>query len=265
MLLCKRIRRHVPPAIRADSTGGLAIRTRIVEDDRVAESRVVVWDFDGTLAHRPGRWSQCLAEAVALTDAALTMRADEFKPGLRDGFPWHRPDKCHPELNDPDAWWDSLTPLLIDAYLKAGVDRHTAVAAAGKVRTTYVDPTAWTVYSDTRPALLRLREYGYRHLVLSNHVPELPQLVRALGLADLFDDVITSAATGWEKPHPEMFRYAMSRAGHADTVVMVGDNPEADVAGATRAGIPALLVRQTTGSTVDLHTAADLIITGRYC
>lgn len=79
---------------------------------------------------------------------------------------------------------------------------------------------------------------------------------------DLFEDIITSAATGWEKPHPEMFRYALDRVANPDTVIMVGDNPEADVAGAQRMGIPALLVRGT--SMRDLHAAADRIITGRY-
>lgn len=228
----------------------------------MAESRVVLWDFDGTLAQRPGRWSQCLVETIAQVDSSTLLTAEDVKPGLRDGFPWHRHHDPHSELNDPDEWWSALTPLLVNAYLRADVDRPIAVAAAELIRTTYVDPTAWTIYPDTRPALIRLRGHGWRHIVLSNHVPELPQLVRSLGLDDLFEDVITSAAIGWEKPHPEMFGHALEHAAHPDRVIMVGDNPEADIEGAQRMGIPALLVRGT--STLDLHAAADQIITGRY-
>lgn len=227
----------------------------------VTASKVVLWDFDGTLAQRPGRWSQCLAETIAQVDRSATVHPDDLKPGLRNGFPWHRHEEGHPELNNPDDWWNALLPLLIGAYCRAGIDRQRAITAARMVRTTYVDPAAWTVYSDTLPALSSLHKAGWRHLVVSNHVPELPRLVRSLGLADLVDDVLTSATVGWEKPHPSMFRQALASAGHPDTVIMVGDNPEADVAGALRAGIPALLVRNATPGDADLHAVADRILT----
>lgn len=227
-------------------------------------SRVVLWDFDGTLAQRPGRWSQCLVETVARVDASMQLHPDDVKPGLRDGFPWHRHHEGHPELTDPDAWWDALIPLLVNAYRTAGVDRRTATTAAMLVRTTYVDPAAWTVYPDTRPALRDLRELGWRHLVVSNHVPELPGLVTALGLDDLVEDVLTSATVGWEKPHAAMFRHALTRAGNAHTVIMVGDNPKADIAGAEAVGIPALLVRHPTAGRfgADLRAVAAHIGTG---
>lgn len=118
-------------------------------DYRVSESRVVLWDFDGTLAQRPGRWSQCLVETIAQVDPSTLLTADDVKPGLRDGFPWHRHDERRPQLNDPDEWWSALTPLLVNAYLRADVDRQIAAAAAELIRTTYVDPTAWTIYSRT--------------------------------------------------------------------------------------------------------------------
>lgn len=191
----------------------------------------------------------------------MQLHPDDVKPGLRGGFPWHRHQEGHPELTDPDAWWNALIPLLATAYCGAGVDRQTATTAAGLVRTTYVDPAAWMVYPDTRPALRDLRENGWRHLIVSNHVPELPELVKALGLDDLVEDVLTSATIGWEKPHAAMFRHALARAGNADTVIMVGDNPHADVAGAQAVGIPAFLVRHPTASGfgADLRTAADHI------
>lgn len=227
----------------------------------MGRSGVVLWDFDGTLAQRPGRWSRCLAETISTLDPSMELHADDLRPGLRDGFPWHRHEHGHLELNEPDAWWNALLPLLTGAYRRAGVDARTATRAAELVRSTYIDPVAWTVYADTRPALLRLRAQGWRHIVVSNHVPELPQLVTALGLADLFDDVLTSASIGWEKPHPAIFQHARTRAGNPDTVIMVGDNPDADIAGATRAGLAALLVRGESG--IDLREAAERIMTGQ--
>ena len=121
--------------------------------------------------------------------------------------------------------------------------RH-AAELAGRVRARYVDPTrVWELFPDTRPVLERLREDGWRHVVLSNHVPELPAIAAGLGLTPLVDHIVSSAATGYEKPHPEAFRLALELCGNPEEVWMVGDNPRADVAGAEAVGIPAVLVR----------------------
>ena len=125
----------------------------------------------------------------------------------------------------------------------------------------YVDARYWTVFDDTRPALQRLRDHGYRNVIVSNHVPELGDLVVRLGLGDLIDDVLTSAVTGYEKPHPGMFEMALELVGHPDRVWMVGDNPVADVAGAEAVGIPAVLVRGADPATASgLEEAVDRIL-----
>jgi putative hydrolase of the HAD superfamily len=106
-----------------------------------------------------------------------------------------------------------------------------------------VDPESWDVYPDAAPALERVRESGWSNVVLSNHAPELVDIVTGAGLGDLIDHVVTSARAGYEKPHPEIFRTALRDAGEPARRWMVGDNPMADVAGAERVGIPAILVR----------------------
>ena len=186
-----------------------------------------------------------------VTDEAL-------RPGLRDGFPWHRHQEPHEAFTDADAWWLALHPLLERAYEGAGVARPAFEQAVAGVRDRYLDPAAWTVFEDVRPALERLGDAGWRHVVLSNHVPELPQLAAALGLGDLLEQVLTSARLGYEKPHPRAFALAVEAAGRPDRVVMVGDNPVADVQGAEAAGIPALLVRDRPEH--GLARAADLIL-----
>ena len=191
---------------------------------------------------------------------------EAIRTGLRAGhaaaFPWHRPEVPHPELGTPDAWWAALEPLLVGAYRHVGVRADEAAEAAALVRETFTDPRAWSVFPDTRSALVRVRTAGRRTIVLSNHVPELPRLVRDLGLDDLIDDVLTSAATGYEKPNPAMYRLALQRAGAAEDVWMIGDNPVADVAGARAVGIRALLVRTPDGSgTVrGLDEAVDIVL-----
>ena len=98
-------------------------------------------------------------------------------------------------------------------------------------------------------------------MILSNHVPELPALVAALGLDDLVESIFTSAVIGYDKPHPEAFRHALRASGDPASRWMVGDNPVADVAGAEALGIPAVLIR-TAGGEPDALAAAQLVIAG---
>ena len=49
--------------------------------------------------------------------------------------------------------------------------------------------------------------------------------------------------TGYEKPHPEAFMGVLRRLPSNSTVWMVGDSFAADVQGAERVGLPAILVR----------------------
>jgi putative hydrolase of the HAD superfamily len=117
------------------------------------------------------------------------------------------------------------------------------------------------VFEDTRPALQATADAGWRNVILSNHVPELPELVRTLGLEDLVESVFTSAVIGYDKPHPEAFRHALRASGDPARCWMVGDNPVADVGGAEALGIPAVLIR-TEGGAPDALAAAQLVTAG---
>ncbi|HEX4323243.1 MAG TPA: HAD family hydrolase [Gaiellaceae bacterium] len=226
--------------------------------------KVIFWDFDGTLAHRPGMWRGCLVETLDEHEPGHGIDPENLRPFLRTGFPWDSPDVPHPELTDPDAWWKHVQLMLAAAYEGVGIESGRAAELAGRVRDRYVDPArVWELFPDTAPVLAHLRSEGWHHLVLSNHVPELPAIAEGLGLTPLVDHIVTSAATGYEKPHPEAFRLALELCGAPNEVWMVGDNPAADVAGAEAAGIPAVLVRTqhepTSRSASDLHEAAEII------
>jgi putative hydrolase of the HAD superfamily len=208
-------------------------------------SRVVLWDFDGTLAHREGMWSGCLVDALNDVLPGHGHDRESFRPHLTGGFPWHAHETPHPELCEPDAWWAHVGELVANAYRRAGIDDEPATAAAARVRTVYSDHTrAWALYDDVIPALQALADADWRHAILSNHVPELPALVEGLGLDAFVTVVVNSATTGYEKPHPEAFAHARRAVGDPDELWMVGDNPVADVAGAEAAGISAMLVRR---------------------
>jgi putative hydrolase of the HAD superfamily len=209
-------------------------------------TRLAIWDFDGTLAHRRGEtgWSILLAEALDREEPGHTHSPDTFRPHLREGFPWHTPEVAHPELCEPEAWWGSVGAVLARAYEAAGYAPARAVELAQAARRLYVDPTVgWELFEDTLPTLGRLCEAGWTHAILSNHVPELRLIVAGLGLEDAVAFISCSAETGYEKPNPQAFASVLD-ALHPAEAWMVGDNVVADVLGAEAVGVPAILVRR---------------------
>jgi putative hydrolase of the HAD superfamily len=209
-------------------------------------ARVLIWDFDGTLAHRRGEtgWSILLAEALDAAEPGHEYSADTFRPHLREGFPWHTPEVAHPELCEPEAWWASIRPVLGRAYAAAGYPPGRALELADAARRLYVDPgIGWELFDDTVPTLEQLSEDGWTHAILSNHVPELREIVAGLGLDDAVAYISCSAETGYEKPHPRAFASVLDTLRPAEAW-MVGDNVVADVFGAEAVDIPAVLVRR---------------------
>jgi len=211
--------------------------------------RVILWDFDGTLAWREGVWSGALLQALDQHCPGHGFCRDDIHPRIVSGFPWHYPETPHPELNRPERWWAHLCGHLAWVFRDLGFDAERAESLARTTRIVYTDATSFDLFDDTVPVLEALRDAGWRHVILSNHVPELPNLVRELGILPLFDDVISSALIGYEKPHPEAYAVALRAigfraAGDPDEVWMVGDNIVADVQGAEALGIPAILVRR---------------------
>ena len=112
----------------------------------------------------------------------------------------------------------------------------------------------WHVFSDVTPALAALRERGLVVGAVSNWVWQLPELLHALKLVSHFDFIAASSRIGFEKPHPEIFRWALEQAGVApEEALHVGDHLDADVAGAQGVGIGAVLIDRR-----DRFTAADV-------
>jgi putative hydrolase of the HAD superfamily len=207
--------------------------------------RIPIWDFDGTLAERRGLWSQCLADVANAYTCRTSYVREQFIPQLQTGFPWHSPQLAHLKIETADAWWSTMNSVFETAFrVGGGFTVAESVALAQMVRAEYTNPQQWHVFPDTDPTLSQMARLGWRHIILSNHVPELPTLIESLGLAKYFDSITTSAISGYEKPHPLAFLNALPPRVSVQDAVMIGDNFEADVNGAEAVGIRAFLVRK---------------------
>ena len=79
----------------------------------------------------------------------------------------------------------------------------------------------------------------YKLYILSNGFTELQsRKLQSGGIAHYFDGMILSEDIGVNKPHPEIFEYAMRMAGTtANKALMIGDNLDVDVEGARGVGM----------------------------
>ena len=205
--------------------------------------KLMLWDFDGTLACRKGMWTGALIEILQTEEPHLQPTRDDLRPYL--AYPWHSPDVPHPEIKDAETWWAQLLPFFECAFLSLGISAERATQLASLVRAQYCDLEKWDLFDDTFSTLNGFAFSGWTQAILSNHVPELASIVDGLGIASFFEHIYTSAETGYEKPHAEAFRIGLQALPNASQVWMVGDNPVADIRGAEDAGIPAILVHKS--------------------
>ena len=169
---------------------------------------------------------------------------NDIRPHMQNGFPWNRPEQPHDPVRSADQWWEDLLPVFQNAFQQgAKLDAGEASRLARNVRAAYVDPGSWQLFDDALPCLHALRSSGWHHVILSNHVPELPGLIQSLGLGPLIEQVFNSAQTGFEKPHSKAFGTVLAAIKGATQTWMIGDSVSADIAGAHAAGLPSILVR----------------------
>jgi putative hydrolase of the HAD superfamily len=118
----------------------------------------------------------------------------------------------------------------------------------------------FSLYPDVLATLTLLRARGFRLVVVSNWDISLTATLEALGLAGVFDAVITSAGVGAAKPAPEVFHAALAVLDiPAREALHVGDDPNLDVAGALAAGVlPVLLRREPESAPAGVTTISSL-------
>lgn len=198
--------------------------------------RAVLFDAAGTLVS--------VVEPVGLTYARLAApfgvtRAPEeigrrFKAAMR--APWPGPR----QRGDGRPFW-----RFVVAEATGSADPALFEAAYAH----FARAEAWRVNPGVVEALTALRAEGLKLAVLSNWDTRLPGTLDALGLAARVDRVLCSGALGVEKPHRAAFWVACGRLGVLPHEALhVGDDPDADAAGARAAGLHvALLGRELQG------------------
>ena len=105
-----------------------------------------------------------------------------------------------------------------------------------------------TLYPWVLPAFEKLRKAGSGIYLLSNAQACFTEgELQTLGIADAFDGIVLSSDAGFKKPSPKILKLLMERFGlSAETCLMTGNDPDADIAMAAAAGIDTLYLKTET-------------------
>ena len=98
-------------------------------------------------------------------------------------------------------------------------------------------------YDDVATTLADLKDRGQLLGLISNVDRDITSLLDEVGLRSLLPVAVTSQDSGFNKPHPEIFREALRQAGvSASEAIYVGDQYQIDVVGANNVGMKGILL-----------------------
>jgi putative hydrolase of the HAD superfamily len=110
----------------------------------------------------------------------------------------------------------------------------------------------FALYDDALPALRALRERGLLIGLISNTHRSLEAFRSHFELGELIAAAVTSSEHGYNKPHPSIFRSALTLLSVApEEAVMVGDSYKHDIVGARAVGMRAVLLRRAGRGPID--------------
>ena len=191
-----------------------------------------------------------LLDTSAMLDAALYTALVSVAPGVSladvrravatSGADLPKQSPPFVDVRENVEWWMdryrrvgealALSPDALDRFV------HRVVAA-------HLGGDPLRVVPGVPDVLGALRARGLRLGVISNWDDTLEEILTKKGLRDHFETIVVSTAIGAAKPSREIYEYALERARvSASEAWHVGDDPNADAAGAARAGLTAVLL-----------------------
>ena len=104
-------------------------------------------------------------------------------------------------------------------------------------------PSSWSCFEDVEARLSAFRDAGYRLAIASNFDSRLHSVCAGHPPLDAIEYRFVSSETGFRKPASEFYSRLISHCGSpACEILMIGDDPNHDVAGPLAAGMRALLL-----------------------
>jgi len=220
--------------------------------------RAVFLDIGDTVMRPNPSWEHVYA--IALAEYGVEVEMETLRGALRRAY--HHGGWGFDEGFDPteEASFRRTVQLDEAALAEIGIG-PLPDAFFRRLSELFMVTSNWHVFPDVVPALEELKRRGLVIGAVSNWVWQLPELLHSLNLVSHFDFVAASARVGYDKPHPEIFRWALAQARvEPNEAIHVGDHLDADVQGALATGIePVLIDRKERFTATDLPPNMMLI------
>lgn len=236
----------------------------IIQDEAIChEAFLAAAQLAAPAGADPGR----LAADAAETARRLWTEGPYYEYGRRIGHSaweglWARYDQgAHPAIAGLRAWAPGYrTAVWREALDAQGISNASLPETLAQKY--FEARRRYPLFPEIEELIAYLLAQGYRLGIVTNGVPDLQrEKLAGCGVADRFHASVVSGEIDCGKPDPGIFRHICAELGVApQECVMVGDNPERDVAGAINAGIKSVWV-QRNGRPRDDRYLADLSCT----
>jgi putative hydrolase of the HAD superfamily len=208
-------------------------------------TRVVFFDAAQTLFHVNGSVADIyLRHAVAFgyqsRPDSIKLITEAFRRAFHDAPPpvFAASDSTQIKQSERLWWFDVVHNVFYRVGMFERFDEFFE-----HVYEVFADPASWKLYPEVVPTLTTLRSRGLELGIVSNFDTRLFELLRGLGIAELFDTVTISSLAHAAKPSPKIFELALEQhAVEPIEALHVGDSLRDDVEGATKAGLRAVLL-----------------------
>jgi len=206
------------------------------------EIKAVLFDLDGTLLDRDNSLILFASDQYnrypQLQKVDKQVFVQRFAELDNHGYVWK--DKVYQQLiaefSIPDVDW----PELLADYLKSFQEHCVG-------------------FPNLTSMIRELKNDGIKLALVSNGYGQFQyDNFKALGVADVFDEVLISEWEGLRKPDPAIFIRALSKLGvNAENALFVGDHPENDIKASRAVGMKAAWKRN---GNLSLNVEAEFII-----
>jgi putative hydrolase of the HAD superfamily len=189
-----------------------------------------------------------LSRPVGVTYAEVAKRfGAELNPAdLEHGFRAARksvprlPDVPGPRPDDGRNWWQDVVFQTLE---NARVEVEPFNDFFDAVYQEFTLPGVWRLEPGSLDLLRDLRGAGFRLGIISNFDLRLYEILRHVGVFDLFEQIVVSSQVGADKPSPRIFEEALRRfAVEPGELLHVGDEEKTDGDGARAIGIQAFIL-----------------------
>lgn len=104
-----------------------------------------------------------------------------------------------------------------------------------------LSPTKTNLFEGSLKVLEYLKQRYQLHIITNGFKETTITKMNLSGLNPYFQNVIISEDVGFNKPHPNVFQYAINKANASlEESIMIGDSLEADIYGAQQFGMEAI-------------------------